>query len=268
MLTSVLRPAGRYLRSVWEYRYFWMSLVKADLQRRYRRSYLGLGWSMLSPIAMALVLCAVYQRIFQLDFWEYGPFVLTGLAFWGFMSAAFLQGCSAFLQAETYIRQEPAPLAIFPLRTVLSVGFHALIALGLSLGFAWLAGSLTRGAPLLSLVPTLLLAFVLAWSAATVIAFASVYFPDVSHLTEVGIQILFFLTPVIYPPKTLLGRGVDWVLRYNPMARLLEMVRAPILEGQVPTLRQYAIMGCFTLVVAALAAGLLARLERRLIYQL
>src|SRR5437773_8401159 len=125
----MLRAAARYLHGVWQYRYFWLSLVKADLRRRYRRSVLGVGWSLFNPLLMAGVLCLVYRQLLDLPFGEFGPFLLVNLAFWNFLSASILHGCTCFYLAEPYIRQEPAPLIIYPLRTVLGLGAHLLIAL-------------------------------------------------------------------------------------------------------------------------------------------
>src|SRR5262245_1175215 len=109
-----------YLSEIWGCRYFWLSLVKNDLRTRYRRSILGLGWSLVRPIAMTVILCAVFRRLFHRDdVWSYAPFLLSGLAVWDYVVTATKQGCHSFFQGESYIRQHPAPIAIYPLRTVL-----------------------------------------------------------------------------------------------------------------------------------------------------
>jgi len=63
-----------YIASVWRCRYFWLSLVKMDLRTRYRRSVLGLGWSLLHPIAMTVVLCTVFHSLFKMNIVDYGRF--------------------------------------------------------------------------------------------------------------------------------------------------------------------------------------------------
>src|SRR5579884_2135972 len=105
---------GSYLASIWRCRYFWLSLVRVDLRARYRRSVLGLGWSLLHPIAMTVILCVVFQRIFQTSTEKYAPYLMAGLAFWNFFQTSTQMGCQCFYQAEPYIRQYPSPLAIFP----------------------------------------------------------------------------------------------------------------------------------------------------------
>src|SRR5581483_2313490 len=126
-----------YLGSIWRCRYFWVSLVKMDLRTRYRRSVLGLGWSLLHPIAMTIVFCTVFCKVFDQNVEDYAPFVLAGLACWNFLTTSVTQGCQCFFLGESYIRQYPSPLAIYPLRTALGGTIHLLLALGVVLLFSW-----------------------------------------------------------------------------------------------------------------------------------
>jgi lipopolysaccharide transport system permease protein len=257
-----------YLRGVWEYRYFWMSLVKAELQRRYRRSTLGLGWSLLQPICMTLVLAAVYRRLFGMGFAEFAPILLTGLSFWNFVSSTTLLGCSSLLSAESYIRQQCVPLAIFPLRTVLTAGFHFLVSLSVTLVFVWLIQGPANPLTLLALVPTLLLLFLFGWSVAILVGLAHVYFADTQHLAEVGLQVLLYLTPVLYPPALLAQTRLAFLLHASPLALFLELLRLPILDGAWPPLSLYAEACAVVALFAGLASWTLARLEHRLVFAL
>jgi lipopolysaccharide transport system permease protein len=266
MLTTVWRGIAAYLIAVWEFRYFWMSLVKSELQRRYRRSFLGLGWSLLQPMSMTFVLGLVYRKAFNISFWDFAPLLLTGLAFWNFFSSIVLVGCQSILNAESYIRQQPVPLAIFPLRTVLTVGFHFLISLGLAVTFIWVVRGPQPLLPLLALLPTLVLLFFFGWAVALLASFAHVYFPDTQHLCEVGLPVLMVLTPIMYPPSLLEANHLGFALHYNPLALMLQMIRDPILNGQAPSLMTFSVaLACISLMVAA-AGWVVARFERGLIF--
>src|SRR6516162_9062772 len=118
-----------YIADVWNCRFFWLSLVKMDLQLRYRRSMLGIGWSLLHPVASTIVLCIAFHEIFHISIREYVPLLMAGLAWWGFVSGVTIRGCQCFVEAESYIRQHPLPMAVYPLRTVLGAMIHFLIAL-------------------------------------------------------------------------------------------------------------------------------------------
>ncbi len=261
-----------YLKGIWKCRYFWMSLVKIDLRARYRRSVLGLGWSLLHPIAMTAILCTVFGKIImpEGDILSYGPFLLAGLATWSFFVTATLSGCQCFFQGESYIRQYPAPMAIYPLRSALGAMIHFLIAMAIVLAaaFVFKGTSLDRLAALIWLLPGMLMLFVFGWSLAVLAGLATVYFQDTQHLCEVGFQGMMYLTPVIYPAELLKARGLDWLVNYNPFAALLDLVRCPVLDGTMAAGPSY-MMASWTVVVVFAAASLtLARCQRHIIFHL
>jgi ABC-type polysaccharide/polyol phosphate export permease len=259
-----------YLRRIWACRYFWLSLVQIDLRTRYRRSFLGVGWSLLRPIAFTAILCTVFRRLFhRADVWDYAPFVLSGLMCWDYFVTATKQGCQCFFQGEAYIRQHPSPVAIFPLRTALTESFHFLVALAVLVTFVcWLHG-LGRLLVLWCLVPTLILMFLLAWSLALLAGYLNVYFQDTQHLCDVGFQVLFYATPILYRPEDLGGGRLSWVVAHcNPLVPFFQLVREPLLFGQVPSLETYALAATVVLALGGVASLACARLQKELVFQL
>src|SRR5215831_198516 len=96
----------RHLAAIWTARHFLMALVKLDLRMRYRRSVLGVGWSLLNPIAMTIVFTVVFSNLLgNGDSIGYAASVLTGMAVWGFLRESTLNGCRCFMTNEAYIRQ-------------------------------------------------------------------------------------------------------------------------------------------------------------------
>jgi ABC-type polysaccharide/polyol phosphate export permease len=259
-----------YFQRIWSCRYFWLSLVKIDLRARYRRSLFGVGWSLLRPIALTIILCVVFQKLFhRADVWSYAPYLLAGLACWDYITTATRQGCQCFFQGEAYIRQHPAPVAIFPLRTALAETFHFLVGLVVLVGLSWYAHGGTNLIALTSLAPTLVLLFMLVWSAALLAGFANVYFQDTQHLCDVGFQILFYATPIIYDPHDLGTGRLHWVVTHcNPLVPFLRLIRDPILTGQFPSMGTYARAIFVVLGVGSFAMLVCARLQRKLIFQL
>ena len=263
------RPAWvGYVGSVWDYRHFWWSLVHIDLRNRYKRSVLGIGWSLLQPIAMTAVYCYCFHAIFNIELAEYVPFLMTGMAFWGLFSASATEGCQAFYQAQGFIKAERIPLAVYPLRVALGMTLHFAITLVVAVATAAVFKGFDRVLPLLTLVPTVTLLIVFSWSVATLMAFAAVHFPDVPHLATVGLQILFYLTPVMYPPSIINSRGLGDVLRYNPLGYFMHLLRDPIINDAFPSVWEFAIAGGLTTCVAALALWIIKRCEKNLIFAL
>jgi ABC-type polysaccharide/polyol phosphate export permease len=260
---------GGYLRAVWRCRFFWLSMVKSDLRSRHHGSTLGMGWSVLQPLAMSVIICAAFHNIFGLPITYFGPFLMVGLALWNFILNASIQGCQCFRSAEAYIRQYPAPLAIYPLRTTLGLAFQFLVALGVAILITAFLNGAPRPLPLLSLIPSLALIVVLGWALAVLGGLANVHFPDTSHLAEVGFQGLFFLSPVMYPKDQIAHDPlVANLFRYNPLVFFFRLLREPVLEGHVPALETYAAAALIVLVLTLVAAYLLRRLEPQLIYHL
>ncbi len=112
------------------------------------------------------------------------------------------------------------------------------------------------------------LLFVLGWSIAILMGIVNVLFQDTQHLVEVLLQVLFYLTPIIYPPQLLQARHVGWFIAMNPLTWFLDLIRQPILAGQAPSLGVYAAASVAALVAAAVAGLVLSRIERRMIFYL
>jgi ABC-type polysaccharide/polyol phosphate export permease len=259
---------SQYMAAIWKCRYFWLSLVQMDLRSRYRRSLLGLGWSLLNPIAMTIVLCLVFPRIFlNIDIQTYAPMVLVGLSFWSFVTSSTLLGSQCLFQGERYIRQFPAPMAIYPLRIVLGSSFHFAMALVvvLVLRFGMIGFS---GVPsFISLIPTFVLMFIMGWSLAVLSGFVTAYFPDMQHLAEVGLQILFYATPIIYPADTIKG-NLGLMIGCNPMTAFIGLLQAPLLKGELPSLSHYMAALISSTILAGAATITLVRLQKKIIFQL
>jgi ABC-type polysaccharide/polyol phosphate export permease len=258
-----------YLKAIWKCRYFWLSLVQMDLYTRYRRSVLGMGWSLLQPLAMTAILCLVFKGLMQEDLGSFGPYVLTGLATWNFFLGCVLQGCQCLYRSESYIRQYPAPLAIYPLRTALGCMIHFLIALGMVIVLAWCAQGFGNVATLVALVPALLLLLLLGWSLAVLTGIGNVYFQDTQHLAEIGFQLLFYATPIIYRKSILVNNGFGWVVQCNPLVAVLDLVRLPILEGgQWPDPLSVVMATGTVLLLTGAAVFTLVQNERQLVFRL
>jgi ABC-type polysaccharide/polyol phosphate export permease len=257
-----------YFQGIWRLHHFWMALVRNDLRNRYRRSMIGLGWSLLQPICMTIILCTVFAGIMHIEVRKFGPFLISGLVTWNFIVSAITGGCQSFLMGEPYIRQHPAPLAIYPLRSTLGAGIHFLLGLTVALALTWYMNGFANLPALVGLLPTLLLLFILGWMLGICMGVVNVMFQDTQHLVEVALQILFYLTPIMYEGSLLRERGLGWVFAVNPMATFVELIRQPILDGVIPSLGMYAIAAAITATMALIATLTLCRMERRLIFYL
>jgi lipopolysaccharide transport system permease protein len=257
-----------YWKGIWHTRYFWMHLALSDLRSRWRRSFFGVLWSIIQPLGMTLLLALVFSKLFRADIFTYAPYILSGIIVWECIMACVTGGALSFVQADAYIKQCKHPLAIYTLRTVLT----SLIVLGLAslalfgwaaivlpqhFGWSWLA------APTIFPVLALIL-----WPLATLLAYIGARFRDVPHATGLVMQAIWFVSPVYFETKMFRQGGLDALVDYNPIYHLLQLVRAPLLDGKWPTLENYG-FPLLAAAVFALMAWLVGRaVERKVIFYL
>ncbi len=256
-----------YLSGVWQSRYFWFSLVRMDLQSRYRHSVLGIGWSLLHPITQSIVICAIFPAILNVELRVFVPHLMSGLACWAYITGATMGGCQCFVQAESYIRQHPLPMAIYPLRTTLGLMFHFLVALLLVIAVSWFFNRVNLVFVVVAVMPGIFVFIVFGWSVGVLAGYINTIFRDVQHVTEIAFQILFYLTPIIYMPEHLKAIRAPWLLTYNPLHHFMEMLRQP-LRGGLPTTSNLFVVMTLTLMLFVAAAALLKPLQRRIIFYL
>lgn len=254
------------LREIWSLRYFCFALAKHDLKERYRRSVLGIAWSLLKPAAITFILTFVFSNVFSVAVSEYVPFLFLGLVLWQFLTESMTQGCNAFRLGHTYLRLCPLPMAIFPLRVVLLAGVQASIALSAAIVcIACMQGSVSVTA-LVAIVPGLVIFVIVAWSLACIAGILHTFFSDTQPILEISLQVLFYVTPIIYLPESVQPTGwLAQLMRCNPFAAMLELIRRPLLHGDLPDVASFVIALTFALGVAGIAWLTLRRVERRLV---
>src|SRR5438132_1759385 len=130
-MTSTATSRGYWLK-VWELRHFVLCLVRLDLRNRYRRTILGIGWALMNPILMTVVLCTVFHQMFNMTLRDHAPFVMAGMGIWAFLSSAIIEGCHCIYAGEKYIRSTPMPMGIYPLRLLMGLFFQFLLVLALT----------------------------------------------------------------------------------------------------------------------------------------
>ena len=155
---------------------------------------------------------------------------------------------------------------MYPLRTTLAAGYHFLVGMAVVLVAAGIFSGIQSFPVLLCLVPALLLLFVFAWSLAVCTGTLHVLFHDTQHLLEIILQIMFYMTPIIYKPEILIKRNLGWAVQFNPFAVLLELIRQPLLQGTLPATETVRASLLIVAVTIGLAAALLRWCERRLVF--
>ncbi len=252
--------------------YLLQHLVARDLKVRYKNSMLGFVWTLLNPLLMLVVLTMVFSHLFKFEsIVNYPVFVLSVLLPWNFFSQGVVQSTNSVVSSGGLIRKIYVPKTIFPAAVVTSGLVNFLFALvPMSVLFLLLGGRATPALLFLPVSITVLFVFTLGIGM-TVSAF-NVLFRDTQHITEVGMSMLFYLTPIVYPlsinGKAFGPEGLRSILRFNPMVYMVESFRLPIYEGTIPSPTHFGIF--LSCAILSLAAGLAVfrSLDEKMIYRL
>jgi lipopolysaccharide transport system permease protein len=216
-------------------------LVIRDIKLRYKRSMLGVGWSLLVPLSQLLILSFVFRVVVPLNIPDYTLFLFSGLLPWTWFQSSLMAATRVTLDNRELIRQVGFPVRILPVITVTSQLVHFLLALPLLLLFVWLErGSLTGAILVLPLVVGL--QFVLILSIAYLVAPLQAIFHDTEHLLGIFLMLLFYLTPVFYNPTAIPARYA-WVFNLNPLVPLLDAYRQVLVHGELPAAMPLLVLG-------------------------
>lgn len=249
------------------------NLVSKDFKIKYRRSVLGVAWSVLNPLFTMLVLTVVFRVILRIDVGvDFATYYIVGASLWNFFSEATSTSVSSILTAGALIRKVYIPKYIFPLEKCV----FSLVNFAFSL-VAVLAVMLIRGVyptwtTLLFPIPVLY-CFVFACGLSLFLSAVTVYFRDVQHLYSVLLTMWIYLTPILYSMDTLEKLGsnmqfVKYVVSLNPLTQYVNYFRSVVMMGQLPTLQDNLICMAMSLITLGFGALVFKKAEGKFILHL
>ncbi|MGN7799187.1 ABC transporter permease [Leifsonia sp. 22587] len=188
-------------------------LVRRDLKARYKDSTLGFLWSLVRPLTQLVIYYVVIGRFLGAARGtpDFAIYVFTGLTAYTLFSEIVAGGTSSIVGNSGLIKKIYLPREIFPLASVGSALFNFLIQFGILVIATLVVGKFPWHAGLLYLIPAFLLILVYATSLAILLSAANVYLRDIQYLVEVGLMILMWASPIVYPWSTVqsaLGNGI------------------------------------------------------------
>jgi ABC-type polysaccharide/polyol phosphate export permease len=242
------------VRQLYEHSDLIWYLVMRDLRVRYRRSTIGLLWTLLQPLIMMLVLYVVFSHVFRFQVYRYPVYALAGILFWNFFQQSIVASMNSLRGNAAILQKLPVPKAVFPVATVLSGVVNLCLALVPLLAILVATGQRLEPA-LLFLPVSILLAALFTLGAGLLLSPLAVFFHDVVELVGVVLMLLMYLTPIFYP-MAIVPEQFRWMVRFNPVRSVLEVFRDPIYYGKVPPLPHVGVTVAIAL--TALLIGALA----------
>jgi ABC-type polysaccharide/polyol phosphate export permease len=240
----------------------WGTLGWLDIRQRYRRSKIGPFWLTISMGVMTGAIGIVYAGLFKTDAAQFLPHVAIGFVVWGLIFGLINDGCNAFIEGQASIKQLRLPISVYVYRVVwrnlIIFGHNFLIILIVVLIFNIRAGWIS-----LLAVPGIAILFLNGFWVGLLLGLLSARFRDVPQIVVNTMQLVFFVTPIIWQPDLLSGR--QFVLTFNPFFYAVEIVRGPLL-GTPPPLLYWLTILALTLASAAVALAMYARFRWRIPY--
>ncbi len=263
---TIIRPKKMFswhdLRELWVYKELLYFFTWRDLKVRYKQTAIGAGWAIFQPLMTMFVFTIFFGNLAKMpsDNVPYPIFVYTGLLFWQFFSSALSDTSTCLVTNQPIITKVYFPRLILPISSVLTklVDFAiASLVLGLLMIYYGYMPNITG----ILIVPLLLIiTFMASVGLGLFLASINVKYRDVRYALPFFIQILMFLTPVIYPAS--IAGQYSWILAINPMTGVIQNARAAILGTAVVNWTLITISFMATLTLLAFGIVVFKKTER------
>ena len=264
----VIRPANsawpnvtQHLRRLFEYGDLLRTLSIHRINVRYRQTLLGVAWAVVQPLLLMTVFALVFSRMARIpsEGMPYALFAYTALLPWTFFSTAVSNATGSLVSHSALITKVYFPREILPITYVLAALFDFTIGLAALAGLMlWFDVPIT--AAVLYLVPVVLLLAAWILAVSLIVSAAQVRWRDVGVAMPVFVQILMFVSPVIYPLGVVPDAWRSWYL-LNPMAGIINAFRDVLLRAQLPDLLPLAYSAVVTACALPLAYLVFKRAE-------
>lgn len=231
----------------------WAHLGWQDIKQRYRRSVIGPFWITIATGVMALGLGILYSALFHMKIETFLPYITTGFIVWNFILACITEGAETFIANEGMIKQMTAPLTVYVLRTVwrqvLMLAHNLIIyviVLLVSIGTLGSPYHMSEdnsgplhpglGFGMLLVIPGFILLVVSGVWVSLLFGIISTRFRDIPQVINSLVQLVFYMTPIVWSPDVLGERGRSighTAVQFNPLYHYVQVVRGPLLGQQV-----------------------------------
>ena len=253
-----------FFAQVYSYREYLKQSVLRDLRTKYKRSMLGYVWTMLHPLGMMAVLALVFSHIMRIPVQHYAVFLFPGMLAWNYFNSTAMMSLGNIRANARLFGQIPLPKYIFIVSLACSNLVNFLLAtvplLVIMLVLRHPIGWTVLAFPI-AIVPLILVTVGIS----LILATSNVFFDDTLHLSEVGMQALYFLSPVLYY-RDLLPAWLVKYLVFNPLFCQIEFIRGLFYDSRLPAWDTFGYSLLGSLMVLAVGLRVFAASERKFLY--
>lgn len=248
---------------LWRYRELFFIFVWRDVKVRYKQTFLGVMWAIFQPFVTMIIFTVLFGRLAKVpsDNIPYPIFVYTGLLFWTYYQMALTNATGCLVENQSIIQKVYFPRLILPISTTITpvIDFVAalLILFGLMAYYHYTPHVLgILALPLLMFVST-----VAASGLGLFMGSLNVKYRDVRYVVPFFIQILLYITPVIYP-ISIIPQKWQWLLFINPMTGVISVARNLMLGSGTITWNMIGISVISSVTIFVLGVAYFRKTER------
>ncbi len=223
------------------YKYLLWDLVSKDIKTKYRRSVLGVLWSILNPLLMMAVLTTVFSTIIRVNVeGGFALFYLTGYIMFNFVSEATGFALYTITSAAPLIKKVYIPKYVFPLQkcifSFVNMLFSLIAFVIVFIAFCF-AGKVTPHVTMLLFPIPMIYLFVFCFGICLILSAMMVFFRDIGHIWTILLTVWMYLSPIIYPLDILPENLIKFV-KLNPLTHYITYFRDVMIYGRVPSLSE------------------------------
>lgn len=248
---------SRYIQNFLKFRPLLSELVSRDIKIKYRRSVLGVLWTLLNPLLMMIILSVVFSNLFKFDVENFPLYLLSGQIVFNFYSESTSSAMSAITGNAALIKKVYVPKYLFVISRVFSSFINLMASFTALLLVMMAMRSELHWTVMLSPIPLMLLVL-FSLGVGMILSAVTVKFRDIMHLYSVFITALMYLTPVIYP-MSILPNWLTPIVELNPITNIMLMFRDVMLYN--------TIFGWKSIIIAIVEAGLALVIGLRVFYK-
>jgi ABC-type polysaccharide/polyol phosphate export permease len=227
-------PAVEELLDIIQYRDMIFQFVRRDIIARYKRSVLGVFWTMLQPLGMMIVMTIIFSQLFN-RVEGYAAYLLSGLISWTFFAQTTTAALQQVASSGSLGRRIYMPHTAFVVSSVMTGMVNLTISIRPLTLITLIVGKPITWAILFTPFSILILS-AFALGIGLFLSTAVVFFPDIREMYQILLQAWMYFTPIIYPETILPEAYRFWILRLNPMYYMISLFRDPVYNGRLPSL--------------------------------
>lgn len=240
-----------------QYSNLFKELVRKGIKLKYRRSYLGIIWSMVEPLLTMIVLTIVFGTLLGHNEPEFPVYILSGRLIYTLFSLSTGNALKSIRNNQAMIKKVYVPKYMYPLSGITFNYVLFLISLVVLLFVSIVLKVYPTLYILLAVVPLAVL-FIMSMGVGLILATAGVFFRDLEYLWNIALMLIMYTCAIFYYPEKILNSGVSWILKYNPLFCVISNFRSCVF-GEMMDLSMLLYSFCFSVVSVIIGVAVFSK---------